>query len=134
MRVFGPERLQKLRTELELMNYRLCVALALTSLFTPASALRVCAAKESKTALPDKPALPVIRSLKLEPASLNLEDGRDERRVLVWGEAAGGQRFDLTGEATLKCDSSAIEIDKTGYIVPRDKGKAEVTVTFGNLK
>ena len=87
-----------------------------------------------KSAPPPRPALPPLRSLRLEPASLELEDGRDERRVLVWGEAAGGQRFDVTGEAMLKSDSDGIEIDKAGYIQPRKPGHTDVIVSLGALK
>jgi len=88
----------------------------------------------NKGAAPAKPALPPIRSLKLEPASLTLEDGRDERRVLVWGETASGQRIDVTGEAALACESTNVELDKSGYIRPKAKGAAEVTFTVGKLK
>src|SRR5438093_3257889 len=87
-----------------------------------------------KSAPPPKPALPPIRSLKMEPASLTLEDGRDERRVLVCGETTTGQRFDLTDEAVLKSDSPDIEIDKSGYIVAQKAGSAEVTVSAGGQK
>src|SRR5437762_2144976 len=87
-----------------------------------------------KTAPPPKPALPPMRSLKVEPDSLKLDDGRDERRVLVWGETAAGQRFDVTDEAALTTESPEIEIEKTGYILPKKEGKAVVTVSFGALK
>ena len=80
------------------------------------------------------PALPPIRSLKIEPAALTLEDGRDERRVLVWGETASGQRFDVTDDAVLKSESPDVEIGKTGYLQPKSQGKAEVTVSLGPLK
>jgi hypothetical protein len=123
-----------LRTAIKIMNYKLRVASGSTLLLALVGAPLAGAAKDAKTSLPDKPPVPAIRSLKLEPASLTLTDGRDERRVLVWGETASGQRFDLTGEATLKSESSNIEIDKTGYILPRNKGRADVTVAFGNLK
>jgi hypothetical protein len=88
----------------------------------------------NKSAVPAKPPLPPIRSLKLEPAALTLEDGRDERRVLVWGETASGQRHDLTGDAVLKSESANIEIDPSGYIRPKNAGTAEVTVSFGSAK
>src|SRR5207249_8863829 len=87
-----------------------------------------------KSAPPPKPALPPIRSLKVEPAALALEDGRDERRVLFWGETAAGQRFDVTDEAVSKAESEEIEIDKGGYILPKKQGRADVTVSLGPLK
>ena len=78
---------------------------------------------------PNPPPLPAIRALKVEPPSLKLEDGRDERRVLVWGLTATGQRIDLTSQATLKSDSTAIEVGEDGYLVPKAKGDTTVTVT-----
>ena len=87
-----------------------------------------------KNVPPLKPALSPIRSLKVEPASLSLDDGRDERRVLIFGETTAGQRFDLTDEAVLKSDSPDIEIDKSGYIGARKAGSAEVTVSAAGQK
>ena len=80
------------------------------------------------------PALPSFRLLRLEPPSLDLLDGRDERRVLVLGETASGQKFDLTGKALLKADSDVIEVDNQGFLHPRKKGRGDVLVTFGSLK
>ncbi|MBI2925960.1 MAG: DUF1549 domain-containing protein [Verrucomicrobia bacterium] len=73
--------------------------------------------------------MPAIRALQLEPAALKLEDGRDERRVLVWGMTATGQRIDLTSQAKLKAESAAVEIGEDGYLVPKAKGETTVTVT-----
>ena len=106
-----------------------CFTLALAASLSPGRA-----AEGSKSAPPPKPALPALRSLKTEPASLTLEDGRDERRFLVWGETASGQHFDVSDDAVLKTESSNIEIDKAGYVRPKKEGNAEVTVTFGALK
>src|SRR5229473_2806937 len=75
------------------------------------------------------PPLPTIRSLKLEPAALTLKDGRDERRVLVSGKTEADKSVDLTLQAVLKTDSSIIEVDAQGYIRPKAKGTAEVTVS-----
>src|SRR5690242_5908144 len=68
-----------------------------------------------------KPPLPAISSIELEPTTLTLHDARDARRVLVWGKTGDGQRIDLTSEATLKTDSSAITIDPDHYIEPKSK-------------
>lgn len=75
--------------------------------------------------------LPAIQSLKLEPASLTLIDGRDERRVLVIGETDTGERFDLTGQAQLTASSAIVEIDKEHFIKPKSKGSGEITVSAG---
>ncbi|HXT39408.1 MAG TPA: DUF1549 and DUF1553 domain-containing protein [Candidatus Angelobacter sp.] len=91
-------------------------------------------AESNKTAPPPKPPLPALRSLKVEPASLTLEDGRDERRVIVWGETASGQKYDVTSEVEMKPDVPCVDIDKTGCIQPKKQGSAQVTMTLGNLK
>src|SRR6185436_7635816 len=67
------------------------ITLALCSLTS------VFGAKESSKseALVEKPPLPEITELQLQPSSLTLEDGRDARRVLVWGKTADGQQVDL---------------------------------------
>ena len=82
-------------------------------------------------AYPPPPPFPAIEKLELLPAALTLEDGRDSRHVLVWGIAADGSRYDLTGEASLKAESDAVKIDEDGYIVPRAKGETGVVVTAG---
>ncbi len=116
-------------------NWRLlvtCFNLLVSSLAADARGTE--SAASAKSTLPPKPPLPQIRLLKVEPASLTLENGRDERRILVWGEMASGQRFDLTGDAVLQTSSPNVEVDSSGYIRPKNKGTAEVTVAFGKLK
>ena len=75
------------------------------------------------------PPLPAIHSLKLEPASINLHDGRDARKVLVWGEAEDHGGFDLTTQASLKSESPNVEIDADGFIHPKQKGEATISVS-----
>src|SRR5215470_13819621 len=72
-------------------------------------------APSSSATPPPAPPLPQIRSIRLEPSSLTLEDARDERRVLVWGETSDGRRIDLTADAVFKPESSSVEVDPTGY-------------------
>jgi hypothetical protein len=72
---------------------------------------------------------PEIVSLQVEPAALKLEDGRDCRRVLVWGVTADGARVDVTGKATFVTESEAVRIEADRYLTPRAKGEAEVTVS-----
>src|SRR6185369_6477848 len=67
-------------------------------------------------------ALPAIHSLKLQPDSLVLKDGRDERRVLIWGKTEGDKLVDLTSQAVFKSESTNIEIDAQGYIRGKTKG------------
>jgi Protein of unknown function (DUF1549)/Protein of unknown function (DUF1553) len=89
------------------------------------------AAPAAKNASKDEPPppMPAIRALKLEPAALTLKDGRDERRVLVFGVTEGDKVIDLTSQAVFKTGKGAIEIDAQGYIHPKAKGSAEVVVT-----
>jgi hypothetical protein len=114
------------------MQQRILIGLVLVL----AGELLLCQAAEGvgKNVSPPRPSLPPVRSLKIEPASLTLDDGRDERRVLVSAETASGQRFDVTDEAVLKTEASNIEIDSAGYIYPKKQGDGEVVVAFGNLK
>lgn len=107
-------------------KFSLSVCLPLAGLaFAPPAV----AGASNATVAPSPPPLPAIRSLKLEPPALKLEDGRDERRVLVWGITATGQRVDLTSHAKLKADSPVVEIGADGYLVPKSKGETTVTVT-----
>src|SRR4051794_7729448 len=59
---------------------------------------------------------PHVQQLSLEPASITLKDGREARKVLVFGQTDAATRLDLTGLAVLKTDSPAIDIDPQGYI------------------
>jgi len=73
-------------------------------------------------------ASPAFHSLKLHLDSLTLKDGRDERRVLIWGKTEGDKLVDLTSQAVFKSESTNIEIDAQGYIRGKAKGPAEVKV------
>ncbi|MCI0745569.1 MAG: DUF1549 and DUF1553 domain-containing protein [Verrucomicrobia subdivision 3 bacterium] len=75
------------------------------------------------------PPLPAIRSLKVEPSSLTLMNGRDHRRVLVMGKTEAGKLVDVTSLASLKSESPRVGIDPAGYIHGREKGDAEIIVT-----
>jgi hypothetical protein len=88
----------------------------------------------TSTPPPAPPPLPSIKALKLEPATLTLRDGRDERRVLVLGKTGEGDKtIDLTTEASFKAvkGEGAVEIDSSGYLRGREKGTAEVVVSAG---
>src|SRR5713101_5173199 len=111
------------------MNHRRGFQLGWTGVFI--SALCCAGAGSPSPSAPAiaPPPLPTIRSLQLEPAALTLKDGRDERRVLVSGKTEGDKSVDLTLQAVLKTDSPIIEVDAQGYIRPKAKGTAEVTVS-----
>ena len=68
-------------------------------------------AKKEGSTEPAAPPVPAIKSLQIEPASLTLKNGRDERRVLVLGKTESGTLIDLTSAAALKSDTDAVEVD-----------------------
>ena len=80
------------------------------------------------------PPLPPIKSLKLEPASLTLKNGRDERRVLVLGVTEENQLIDLTSQAILKSESPAVEVRTNGYFLAKAKGFAEVLISAAGFQ
>ncbi len=83
--------------------------------------------------VPPKPPLPAVRSLRLEPATLTLEDARDSRKVLVFGERTDGGEVDLTGEATLTAGSATVRVEPDGYLSGKSAGESIVTVAAGGL-
>ena len=85
-------------------------------------------ARADQTAVPAAP-LPKPAKLVFEPASITLEDGRDERRVIVWGVTKDGEKFDLSSHAKFSEDSEAITISNDGYIHATAAGEAKVRVT-----
>lgn len=91
------------------------------------------AAKEAAPVLP-KAEIPAIQSIQLEPSALVLEDGRDARRILVWGETESGGRVDLTAEAEFQSRSKVASIvgsESQKVIAPAAVGATEVVVSYG---
>jgi hypothetical protein len=84
---------------------------------------------EQAEAGPAKPVLPAIESIRIEPASLTLNHGRDARQVLVWGIDKNGQKFDLSAEATFKSDSAAVGVEADHFVTPLQAGEGTVTIT-----
>ena len=83
--------------------------------------------------VPPKPPLPMVRSLRLGPATLTLEDARDSRKVLVFGERTDGGEVDLTGEAKLTAGSATVGVEPDGYLTGKSAGESIVTVAAGGL-
>src|SRR5262245_50845749 len=92
------------------------------------------AATEKSVGEVKSPPLPAIRGLTLQPASLRLLNGRDERRVLVLGKTDSGKFVDLTAQATFSTDSTNVEITADGYIKAKAEGDTEVTVSAAGEK
>jgi hypothetical protein len=109
------------------MKYRRFDLLLVISIFAQTGSSS--AAAPAPSFAPPVPPMPAIRSLKLQPASLTLKDGRDERRVLVLGLLDDGKFLDLTSQATFKPGSAHVDLDAQGYIRPREKGSTEVIVS-----
>ncbi len=77
---------------------------------------------------PKEPPLPEFLEIRLEPPALELEDGRDARRVLVWGVAASGEKFDLSPRAKFTAEGPQVTVGPDRFIEPREKGETRVTV------
>src|SRR5262249_28231044 len=108
------------------MNRRFSVRFAIAALtFLAASASQAAGLAAAKEAAPPPPPLPTIKALSLQPDALTLKEGRDERRVLVWGKTEGDKLIDLTAQATFKSQSTNVEVSADGYIHPKAKGAAE---------
>lgn len=84
--------------------------------------------------LPPAPPLPAIRSIRLEPASLTLEDARDARRVLVIGERADGGRIDLTSDARWTTGAATLRVTTNGVVSGVQAGDGTVSVEAGGQK
>jgi hypothetical protein len=77
----------------------------------------------------ERPPLPKITALELEPASLTLEDGRDARQVLVWGKTESGEKIDLTTLAAFKTESANVEVQPDHFIAPKQKGEGKIVIS-----
>jgi hypothetical protein len=106
---------------------RFVTLLLLAAAFTASPAF----GKKSVPAVAGKPAAPRVVALKLQPAALALENGRDTRRVLVFGRTAAGQWIDLSAEARLQPVSGGVRVERDGTLVPVRKGVTRVTVLVG---
>ena len=107
----------------------LCLLLAFATANAKVDADSTTKPKETAVATPPAP---VIRKIRLLPSSLTLSNARDERGVLVLGEAADGHTYDVTADASFKAESTIVAVDKSGIIVPKATGETKVTVTVGN--
>ena len=108
---------------------KICAVLLITGV---ASFSLLAAAVEKKAALPEAPALPAFKALKVYPEKIKINDGRDDRRFLVFGETAGGERFDITGVAELSTEGGAISVSP-GLVKPKAAGDGYVKVAHGGL-
>jgi len=75
------------------------------------------------------PPVPAIKSLQIEPASLTLKNGRDERRVLVLGKTDSGALIDLSSVAVFKSETAAVAVDPGRYVHAKAKGEGVIRVS-----
>src|SRR4030095_792063 len=96
--------------------------------------LRASEAAKAAKDFPAPPPLPKIQSLKLDPPALTLNDGRDERRVLVLGQIDSGQFVDLTAQAKFQSEAPCVEVLPSGYLRPKSKGSGNIVVRAAGLE
>ena len=65
------------------------------------------------------------------PEKLNLQDIRDARSLLVFGETSSGKTVDLSNVAQKVATSPCVTIDQDGFVAPATSGAGEVVVTAG---
>ena len=105
--------------------------IALFSGVVSSQAVTTTAATTNST---QKLSLPAFTSLKVEPSHLTFLDGRDEHKVLVWGETASGEKYDVTADASFKTDADTVEMDSQGFLHPKGAGTNDVAVSLGDLQ
>src|SRR5438552_3827386 len=89
-------------------------------------------ASEPKAAPTKAPALKIV-ALKVLPGTLELENLRDVRRLVVSGQGADGYWHDLTFKADYKPAMPAIKRDKEGFFHAAKPGKTTLAVTYQGL-
>jgi hypothetical protein len=109
------------------MNFR--TARTLVALSGIAISLTSVTRTHAEEMAPKKPPLPPIIALKVQPATLTLQDARDARSVIVTGQAKAGYAVDLSPVAKLRAGSDLIRVDANGYVVPVKAGKTTLIVT-----
>jgi hypothetical protein len=95
------------------------------------AALGVALGGFAQAAAPAGPAK--FQSLEVFPSRLELTSARDSRHVLVAAVGPNGLRKDVTHEARLTPQSPNIAIDSDGYVIPKSKGDAQLTIAAEGL-
>ena len=107
----------------------LAVAITTVGLLVAAGGYRHAMAVESAAA--PAPAMPEIKSIKVLPEALTIENARDARRFLVMGETNDGMPVDLTHVAKARLDSFVATLGADGYVRARAPGTTEIVVEHG---
>src|SRR5690349_15786246 len=77
--------------------------------------LLVAAAPSQAAKAPVQPPKSGIVALRVAPAALVLENGRDLRRVLVSGRRADGSWEDLSASAVMRAELGKVRVDGEGF-------------------
>ncbi len=67
------------------------------------------------------------------PEKLVLQDIRDARSLLVFGETSGGKTVDLSNIASKTSLSPCVRIDQDGFVVPVSVGSGDVEISAGGF-
>ncbi len=82
-----------------------------------------------------KPAAPAkFTKLDVFPNKLELSSVRDTRHVLVTAVGPNGLHRDVTADAHFKPLSPNIAVDADGFVVPKAKGDAELSISAAGLE
>src|SRR5688572_21353574 len=103
--------------------------LSSVTIFMGLASLGFAADAKKEASTEGAPPLPAIKSLRIEPASLTLKNGRDERRVLVLGKTESGTLIDLSSAAVFKSETTAVEVDPGKYIHAKAKGEGIIIIS-----
>lgn len=76
---------------------------------------------------------PAFTTLTVFPERLELNHGRDARRLIVTGMTEDGRSFDLTAKASFVAKNDAITLDKEGYATPAKAGESAIVVSVVGL-
>ncbi len=114
------------------MKTRTAIAMAALAVALGASAQ---AANAGASAPPAKTAAPAkFTTLEVFPNKLELSSVRDTRHVLVTAVGPNGLHRDVTADAHFKPLSPNITVDADGFVVPKAKGDAELSISAAGLE
>lgn len=84
--------------------------------------------------IPPRPALPELKGLRLEPASLTLASARDSRKVLVLGVRPDGSVVDVTSEAHWTLPTNGVSQGADRYFTAGAPGEFSAQAEVGTLR
>src|SRR5437899_11805529 len=97
-----------------------------------AAALGLFAASLDSSAEPSKTPTKVLE-LRVFPSSLELDNARDARRLVVSGRTPDGFWADLTDKATITPQAPLVNRDKDGFFHPAKAGTTSLQVRVAGV-